>query len=91
MHVCDLCGERLSMITSGITHIKKSILQGGLLKNCRAGGGGSKTDRWRSHVTPGGQLAGQRRKGKIKNSMLALQVYLATVFTECLESNYRIG
>lgn len=91
MHVCDLCGERLSMITSGITHTKKSILQGGLLKNCRAGGGGSKTDRWRSHVTPGGQLAGQRRKGEIKNSMLALQVYLATVFTECLESNYRIG
>lgn len=55
------------------------------------GGGGSKTDRWRSHVTPGGQLAGQRRKGEIKNSMLALQVYLTTVFTECLESNYRIG
>lgn len=40
MHVCDLCGERLSMITSGITHIKKSILQGGLLKNCRARAGG---------------------------------------------------
>lgn len=40
MHVCDLCGERLSMITSGITHIKKSILQGGLLKNCRARRGG---------------------------------------------------
>lgn len=42
-------------------------------------------------MTPGGQLAGQRHKGEIKNSMLALQVYLATVFTECLESNYRIG
>lgn len=46
MHVCDLCGERLSMITLGITHIKKSILQGGLLKNCRAreGGGARQTD-----------------------------------------------
>lgn len=59
--VCDLCTKRPSMLTQGIKHTEKSISQGGLVRNCRAGGE-SKPDGLRSRITFTDQSEGERSR-----------------------------
>lgn len=77
------------MLTQGITHTEKSISQGGLVRNCSAGG--SRPDRLRSHMTFFDQSEGREGRRADQEFCAGLEIPVCSVFPEHLQSNSGSG